>query len=296
MNSDPKVQVTSEPGVKGQFGKGRFSYQSGTRASSHVAVGSCAALAVGVCAVVLSGSPKQDASDKTSGFLGVEVKQVTVEPIANLEIPRADDPGVKPAPGSNGAKRVVFFPGAEVIKRPRSVTIPPGAIVLATLISGASDGPVKAELQEPLMIAGETLLEAGTTLVGTGNSGNERLIIRFRKAIFKDGSVAAVNAQAADSSDKIAGLKGSRVGYRAVKLAAGIGLNFIGGMSAGLQQTQGQQGAVVSAPTMKNALLNGAAVASLQEGQNLMNEYKDEKPVIEVDAGTKLFILFEDNS
>jgi hypothetical protein len=168
-------------------------------------------------------------------------------------------------------------------------------MVSAVLISGASDGPVKAQLKEPLIIAGETLLEAGTMLVGSGNSGNERLMVRFRKAVFQDGSVANVSAQAADAEDKIAGIKGSRVGYRAVKLAAGIGLNFLGGMSQGLQETQGQSGAVVAPPTMKNALMNGAAKASIEESQDLMNEYRNEKPVIEVGAGTQIYVLFEDS-
>jgi hypothetical protein len=297
MSDEPKVQITSAPGTKGQFGKGRLSYQNTAKVSTHVTVGSGVALAVAVSAVVLSGSPSEDQANKTSYFLGVVVPQ-TASTSTTLNIPRADSqPVVKPSPIGNGArsKSPIRFPGPQVVGRPRNVSIPPGSMVSAVLVSGASDGPVKAELQEPLIVAGETLLEARTMLVGTGNSGNERLMIRFRKAVFQDGSAANISAEAADADDKIAGLKGSRVGYRAVKLAAGIGLNFLGGMSQGLQDVQGQQGAVVAPPTMKNALMNGAAKASIEESQDLMNEYRNEKPVIEVGAGTPIYVLFEDS-
>ena len=169
-------------------------------------------------------------------------------------------------------------------------------MIEAVLISGASDGPVKAEIKEPLMLAGETLLEAGTVLMGAGQSGEDRLTIHFRKAVFRDGTVAKIDAQAADGSDKIPGIKGSRVGYRALKLAAGVGLNFAGGLSQGLQSTQGQAGAVVTPPSLKNALLNGAERASLDEGQEMMNEYRNERPVITVGAGTVIWILFDDGA
>jgi hypothetical protein len=167
-------------------------------------------------------------------------------------------------------------------------------MVEAVLISGASDGPVKAELKEPLVIAGEPILEAGTVLMGTGQSGEDRLTIQFRKAVFSDGTTAKIEAMAADSSDKIPGIKGSHVGYRALKLAAGVGLNFASGLSQGLQSTRGQMGAVVTPPTLKNALLNGSARASLDEGQEMMNEYRGERPVITVGAGTEILVLFSD--
>ena len=85
------------------------------------------------------------------------------------------------------------------------------------------------------MVAGEPLLEAGTVLMGPGQSGDERSDDPFRKAVFQDGTVAKIEALAADGSDKIPGIKGSRVGYRALKLAAGVGLNFASGLSQGFR-------------------------------------------------------------
>ena len=47
-------------------------------------------------------------------------------------------------------------------------------------------------------------------------------------------------------------------------------------------------------PTMKNALLNGASRASLDEGQEMMNEYRSERSSVTVGAGVVIFVLFSD--
>jgi hypothetical protein len=168
-------------------------------------------------------------------------------------------------------------------------------MVDAVLVSGASDGLVKAALKEPLIIAGKTLLDSSAVLIGRGQSTDERLMVRFRKAVFPDGTTASVNAEAADADDKILGLKGSRIGYRALRLAAGIGLNFVGGLSEGLQDQTVIQGAAVNKANMKNALLNGAARASITEGQNVMNELHDEKPIIQIEMGRLITVVFSDS-
>jgi type IV secretory pathway VirB10-like protein len=298
MNEDPKVQLTKEPGVKGQFGKSRMSYQAGgTKARGPVVAGSCIVLTIAVSAVVLTGSPKKDPSDQASHFLGVEVPQTVTGTPEMLSIPSAHsgDSQLKKPGKSTGGGVPVKFSGPQVVSRPRNILIPPGSMVKAVLISGASDGPVKAEIKEPLMVGGETLLEVGTILMGTGRSGTDRLVIQFKKAVFRDGTSAPIDAEAADGDDKIPGIKGSRIGYRAAKLGASIGLEFVGGMSQALQDTQGQSGAVVTTPTVKNALLNGAARASIDQGQEMMNEYRNQKPVFEVSAGTVVYVLFSDS-
>ena len=63
--------------------------------------------------------------------------------------------------------------------------------------------------------------------------------------VFKDGTVGDISAQACDQADKIVGLKGSKVGNKVVNIAGSIGLGFVGGMSEGLQDSEGQQGAVI---------------------------------------------------
>lgn len=295
MSDEPTVQITAEPGVKGQFGRGKFAYQNaGIKVSTPFAVGTAVVLVISISAMVLSGNPKKDEADQASRFLDVEVPQATVTEWS-LKIPAVDTTSVVQKVPVGRTKGIIRLLGPEIVSRPTKISIPPGTMGSAALVSGASDGPVKAQLTQPLMVAGETLLDSGTTLVGTGQSGNERLVIRFSKAVLRSGSVAVIDAQAADNSDKIPGVKGSRVGYRALKLAAGVGLHFAGGLSQGLQDSQEQSGAVVTPPSMKNALLNGAAHASIEEGQQMMNEYRSERPVIEIEAGTQIFVLFSDN-
>lgn len=182
--------------------------------------------------------------------------------------------------------------GPQLLKRPRMIKIPPGMMVKAQLLSGASNGLVKAEIKEALIIAGETLVESGTIAVGKGSSSNSRLYIKFDKLVYRDGTVESAQAEATDGTDKTVGLKGSQVGYQTLRLAAGIGLNFAGGAAAVLQETEGQQGAVITKPTMKNALLNGAGKASIDQSQDMMQSLKNEAPVIEIPEGQTFYILF----
>src|SRR4029077_727619 len=111
----------------------------------------------------------------------------------------------------------------------------------------------------------------------------------FTKAIMRDSSVETIQAQGADFEDKIVGLNGSRVGHYAAKLAAAIGLNFVTGMSEGLQDTQVQNGVAYRAPTLKNSLYNGTAMAPSSQAQELLSSAKNNQPAIEVPSGTSLW-------
>lgn len=72
-------------------------------------------------------------------------------------------------------------------------------------------------------------------------------------------------------------------------------MNFVGGMTTALQDTQGQGGAVVTKPTLKNAMLNGAATASLDQGREMMSDLRNKTPAIEVPAGTLIYVLLQGN-
>lgn len=185
--------------------------------------------------------------------------------------------------------------GPKLITRSRNVQIPPGTIVRAELVTGASNGPVKAVLKDSLRVNGETLIEAGSTILGRGSSTEDRLFVSFTKVLHRDGEISQVAAEAADSSDKTMGLKGSRAASRAIKLAANVGLKFLSGASQALQETEGQNGATVRKPTMRNALLNGTAEAALEESNQIASQYKNSAPVIEVKVGTEFYLFFADN-
>lgn len=184
------------------------------------------------------------------------------------------------------------FAGPQLVTRPL-MKIPPGTMVKAKLASGASNGPVRAEVAEALTWNGEPLLPAGTILIGTGSSTEDRLNIQFNQMVFPDGSFQTAQASACDASDKIPGLKGSKLGNYALKLGAGIALDFAGGLSEGLQDQESGFGVAYSKPTLKNALLNGAAQASLDQSKQIMSNLQNQTPVIEVPAGTEIYVLFQ---
>lgn len=185
--------------------------------------------------------------------------------------------------------------GPKLITRSRNVEIPSGTLARAELVTGASNGSVKAILKDAVRVNGETLIEAGSTILGRGSSTEDRLFVTFTKVLHKEGDVSQVEAEAADSSDKTMGLKGSKVASRAINLAANVGLKFVAGATTALQETEGQSGVAVRKPTMKNAFLSGAAESALEQSNQIASEYKNSAPVIEVKAGTEFFLFFADN-
>lgn len=185
--------------------------------------------------------------------------------------------------------------GPKLITRSRNIAIPPGTLARAELVTGASNGAVKAILKDAVRVNGETLIEAGSTILGRGSSTEDRLFVTFTKVLHKEGDVSQLAAEAADSSDKTMGLKGSKVASRAIKLAANVGLKFVAGATTALQETEGQSGVAVKKPTMKNAFLSGAAESALEQSNQIASEYKNSAPVIEVKAGTEFFLFFADN-
>ncbi|MBI4403623.1 MAG: TrbI/VirB10 family protein [Deltaproteobacteria bacterium] len=195
--------------------------------------------------------------------------------------------------GGNFQGPTVSYRGPQVIARPKDLgSIPPGSMLWAKLLNGASNGLVRAEVTEGLSVNGETKIPAGALLVGNGNSTEERLFIHFNQVVFKDGTMGSVDGQACDKSDKIVGLKGSKVGNKAIQIAGSIGLGFLGGFSEGLQDSEGQQGAVVKKPTLKNALLNATATTALEQSKELMSDLKNRVPILEVPEGTPLCVIF----
>lgn len=189
------------------------------------------------------------------------------------------------------------FSAPQLIERSKTTQIPAGSLALATLVSGASNGPVKAALSEALIVNGEVVLPEGTILLGSGSSTEERLFITFSKLVHRDGKSEPIQAVAADIKDKIAGLKGSKIGNYAMRLGAGIGLNFVSGMAEVLQDQEavGPMGMPVKKATMKNAFLNGAEKASLEQASEIMSGLKDKQPIIEVKAGSTIYVLFGEN-
>jgi len=294
-----RLEDKSQSGLREQLGR-FLKYRNGKVNSRKKIAISSALIAVAILPALFRGSPEMP----EGGGRGVVLPDNPGQGQSGDEFIFSDYSRTDEARSQDDAKRTASrmphgkperMLGPQLVARPRNVKIPPGSMVKATLISGASNGLVKAQILEPLSLNGEVLIEQGTIAVGRGSSTEDRLFIQFSKLVFKDGAVDTVQAEAADQSDQIVGLKGSKLGHYAARLGAGIGLNFVGGFSEALQETEGQDGVLVKKPTVRNALLNGAARASLEQSQEMMSNLKNQQPIIEVKAGTAILIMFSDS-
>lgn len=210
-----------------------------------------------------------------------------------VQIPSGNSEFNKPQTTNRKTKVVIYYSAPQVIGRPNLGKIPPGTMVKAKFITGASNGPLKAVLAEALAINGEDVAPEGTTLVGSGSSGEDRLAVQFTKLVFKDGKSQTIQAQGCDLSDQTVGVKGKKLSKYAVLLATGAGLNFLGGVAEGLQESQVQNGVATKKSDLKNAALNGASKAALDQSQDILSDVKNKKSVIQVDSGKEFYVLFE---
>jgi hypothetical protein len=171
--------------------------------------------------------------------------------------------------------------------------IPTGSVMSALLVSGATDGIVKARLTAPLNIDGETVFPEQSTLFGKGASGEERLFIEFSKVIFPSGEAYPIRAQAFEQTDKIQGLKGAVVGTRTKKMATAIAFGFLAGTADGMQESNGSM-FMNKEPTLREAALGGASKAALDQSQLYLDEMKKLPNVIEVKSGTEFIAIIDE--
>jgi hypothetical protein len=173
--------------------------------------------------------------------------------------------------------------------------LPVGTEAKAILVSGASNGMVKAKLVEPMLVEGEPVLPEGSVVFGHGKSTEERLFVEFTKAILPSGETYSIIAQAFDGSDKILGLKGALVGSKTKKLAMGMALGFMGGMADGLQNTSATSiFNIGQRPSVRDAALAGSAKATLDQSQMYLDQVKNSPDIIEVNQGTEFYVIVDD--
>jgi hypothetical protein len=177
----------------------------------------------------------------------------------------------------------------------RSVAeVPTASEMKAILVSGATDGIVKARLTAPIVVDGEQIIPENSVLFGQGKSGEERLMIEFRKVIFPTGESFPIRAQGFDPSDLILGLKGAVVGQRTKKIAGAVAFGFLGGMADGMQTTSGSSMFQNQRPSTRDAALGGASKAALDQSQVYMDDLKKSPNIIEVKAGTALIVIVDE--
>jgi len=290
MNEIEQVKVRCDDVHKERWGFSRFAYRpdgkkltlQGKYVLGVVAVGF---VITSLCSLL---RPIQFEVQSPIIFNGI------VNPVSTIDVPKAAERSDIPTKGKGTAAQIVrHYAGLQIVNRPRLGEIPPGTVVRARLATGASNGLVKATLIESLAVNGDMIADSGVTLIGSGSSTEERLLVNFSKLVFRDGSVQNIKAQACDKEDQLVGIRGSKVGKYASLLAAGVGLNFAGGLAEGLQESQVQNGVAVKKSDLKNAALNGAGKASIEQSKEIIERWKQQKTVIQVKQGTEICVIFD---
>lgn len=212
-----------------------------------------------------------------------------------------DSPDVKTTESvtghSNTGRQSTKIVGPKLVRRVISLNVPDGAMADAVLITGAKAGPVKANLSAELRSRfGEHLLPADTTILGTAQAAGDRLQIRFSKAVLPDGDMVKISADALDSGDKTPGIRGSFVARQGMVLAGSIALNTLSGVADGLQENEAVGIGIAKKANTRNALLNGASRASMDQAKELTQDFRESSKSIVVGAGTKIIVLFGEES
>ena len=296
MNDQAMVQLVSDHDSRGQFGRFLL-YRNKKPKKRAVVIAAVVLFVVSLTILLVIGGP--DVETVNNG--GFEMPNINPsQPTVNLPVYDRDKALIaeeNAPPRARRAGRIAApekLTGPQLMKRPRGIKIPPGMMVKAQLLNGASNGLVKAKLLEPITVDGSEFLARALQHETDHLDGWNQLDDFFGQLVYYDGTVDPVQAEACDQSDQTPGLKGSKVGYYGLKLAAGIGLNFAGGMAEGLQDSEGMQGATIKPATTKNALLNGASKAALEQSRDTMSDLKSKQAIIEVPASTTIFILFDE--
>jgi hypothetical protein len=290
-NNEINVQETSEPKIGSRFGFG----QERKVSSSVVKIGALGTIGVVVGLFFIRSPdipPPEGSGVRTPEMAptGSRTETVPVDPYSSAQ----ENEQLKQKNRRKAGKVVVHLPGLQKIDRNPAGKIPPGSMVKAILVTGASNGAARVETKEALRIGGETLIPQGAVLLGQGQSTEERLNLQFRQVVFKDGSFANISAQGADSEDKTVGLKCNRIGREALKYGAAVGMYFVGGMAEGLQDRQANPyGGSTAEPTAKNALLNGTSRATLETANNMLSDIHNKAPIIECPAGKEIYVIFD---
>lgn len=286
MQSDAEVKIVSTPKIHDQFGRTEFLAKKQSSKKRLVGLG----IIIVSLMTFLGGQKKRTASKVEA----LKIPQVKPSPQVVLPIYSVAGEVIE---SSRRPKihRVVSFSGPQVFKRPLSEQIPPGSMVQAKLVSGASDGLVKAISTEDLQVVGNEIIPSGSIFVGDGASSKHRLNVRFTEVVFPDGTVQKIQAIAADSTDKIAGLKGSKINQYGLKLAAGAGLHFVSGLSQGLRKRDVINGVAVDRNDMGSAALSGTSQAAAETSKEVLGQLKSDQTVITIPSDTAIFVLFSGN-
>jgi hypothetical protein len=286
-----QVEIVEEPKIESRFGYQKSDKKLSQGKIKLLMFGS--ALALG--SIFWMRGPEKSDSD-SSRISTPETSQVGGNQQMDLENYSAEaESNQMQERNRQKSKRAILvkLPGLQKITRTRTGQIPAGTEIKARLFQGASGGIVRAELLESFSIQGETYLKAGAIVVGQAKSTQERLFIQFSQIVHRDKSVESIQAQAAEIEDRKIGLKGSQFKRYAMKYGTVAGLNFIGGMTEGLQERTVMGGQVVAKSDMRNAMLNGLNHTAIQMANDQVTNLRNHPPEISIESGKEILIIFE---
>ena len=168
----------------------------------------------------------------------------------------------------------------------------------ARVLMNASDGPIKLQSTENLILQSTSVIPQNSSFFGTAVSRGNRLFIKLNSLVFPNNSQYSLQAQALDFEDKKIGVRGSRLGNKALKAFGVFSLNVLSqsGMALSKKEYLGgsDSGEVHIKPSLENALLYGASSASSESIKDYSKELKNTPSQVLVKQGRKVLILFTD--
>jgi len=170
------------------------------------------------------------------------------------------------------------------------------ARLLNTLLSSDSAQPVIAEVVEDGVWRNSVLVPTGARAMGTASydDASKRLQIRFHTFVYPDGDQHPVQALALlqNGSSGIPGDYHSGATQKEVGRFLG---NFVGGLADGMKERQvaGQSGMAFEPGSIKNGILNGLAMSSVDQAKSFSEGMQNVKPYLEVQGGAPFLLYLE---
>jgi len=218
-------------------------------------------------------------------------------PEMRIEVPMASPALIAIQKNNANGNRITYMPPKNrinVTNLRSSLSLPVGTEGKAILVSGGTDGLVKARILKPVLMDNEPVIPENSVLIGVGKSGEDRLFIEFQKIVLPTGETYKVRAQAFENEDKVQGIKGSIVGTRSKKMMMAMGLGFLGGMADGMRENTSGSYFSTQKPTTRDAALSGASKAALDQSEAYLEEMKKSPNIIQVKSGTEFYFIVDE--
>ena len=168
---------------------------------------------------------------------------------------------------------------------------------LTTRFDSTQEGSQKMRVILPYGLKGDsadaiapmTVVEGMATTSGKDN----RVFIQFDRAFLPNGDVLNIVAEALSSGDYNSGVKGEFHSDGDMKVASGLTMAMISGVTAGLADKVAlAEGAIGVAGGIKNALLQGVSETSKIEAERQMNNVSDKEGYVTLESGADLIVSF----